>query len=327
MISRQSISLRASDMRAFKSLEGSLPPNILDRFKSLVENGCLPLHLNKKENPTRFIHVTASNYNRLGLSAEVQKAAKDIIQAENRKLRDQGIEGEWIDGEKLAVTELVDDSRRLFFSTSVFNFSHILAMKDFSFDQIAGLLAFKLDTNTHVLAKEGKHRLLLVGQRGRKPGEPRMGSEALCAPVGAEVQWTLATNGILDLPVLVENLAHPDLAWINNSFKEFEEELGISKTGSISYLATMVDPHMFTGAMGILGAIETDLTPKQIHEARKLAKHAVEVPVLDTIPMEEDSIATYLRVNRNNMVPQLVTGLVVLGFESWGKSFLVKADK
>ena len=175
-----------------------------------------------------------------------------IVRAENEKLEKQGVKGGWIDGEKLAVTDLAIHPGQLSFSTSIFNFSHILAMKDFSFEQIAELSAFKLDTNTHILAKDGGHTVLLVGQRGRKPGEPRMGAEALCAPAGSKIQWTLATNGILDLDVLDPKKASPDEAWIENSFKEFEEELGVSKTGSLRYLGTMVDPHMFIGALGIL---------------------------------------------------------------------------
>jgi hypothetical protein len=320
-----SISLNAGDMSTFKSMDGHLKPKDLERFKSLLERGCLPLHINSQQEINKiFVYINQGTRRCLKLSDDVRSTASGIVAAENEKLKAKGVEGEWIDGEKLAVTRMVVDDY-IIFSTSIFNFSHILAMKDFTFEKIAALSAFKLDTNTHVLATEGKHRLLLVGQRGRKPGEPRMGSEALCAPVGSEVQWTLATNGILDADVPVA--INPEQAWIENSFKEFEEELGVSKTGSLRYLATMVDPHMFTGALGILGAIETNLSPEQIHEARKKARHAVEVPVLDVIPMEEDAIATYLRVNRSNMVPQLVTGLVVLGFESWGENFLIKADK
>ncbi len=344
------ISLRPQDIRAYSSLEKKLPKTSLERFKSLCEGGCHALDLSSgwgtAVSVNRFAQAMATGPMpselcntalRLLLPEDIRMGAMDIILRENRKLRDSGVQGSWIDGEKLAVRSIMKTDGRaspdimkwkaddLSLEVSMMKWSEILALKGLPFDEIADYGAFKLDTNTHVVARENAHDLLLVGHRGRKPGEPRMGSEALLAPARDGTQWTLATNGTIDAELL--GAGDPNEVWINNSTKEFSEELGVSWDHFIDYLGLIVDTKMFVGAIGIVGVIQTSLMPEEIDEIRKLARDAVEVSKLDAIPLESGSLAQYLRVNRSNMVPQLVTSIAMLGYSRFGDGFLKLADK
>lgn len=328
MNSTRYISLRSRDVRSCKSLRGLQEKESIERLKKLTEGGCKPLHIETPESPTDLLSIRLHNsgFMRLKLTKKINQKAQEIFAQENRKLKEKHPDKEWIDGEKLALQTMSLINDEIYLTASIMGFSHILAMKDFDFGQIAGLKALKLDTNTHVVAREGEHRLLLVAQRGKKPGDPRLGTESLCAPVGSEVQWTLATNGMIDADV-VQSTEAPAV-WVRNSFKEFKEELGVEKDGTlIKYLGMMVDTVKFTGATGILGMIETEFTPDQIEEKRTKAIDKYEVPVLDAIALEKEAIARFLRENRGNMVPQLITGLAVLGFVSWGEDFLARADR
>ncbi|MFH0884724.1 MAG: hypothetical protein V1861_03370 [Candidatus Micrarchaeota archaeon] len=328
---RFSISLRPKDIRDYSSLKTQVDGQALERFKRLTEGGCIPLHLpaaNRQKVAVEPGEGRGRVLPRLYLPEDIRLRADEIVAYENRKLEEAGIMGGWIDGGKLAVRSIsvsVPDNR-LSLGVSSLRWSEILAMGGLPFEEIADYGALKLDTNTHVLARHNDHDILLVGHRGRKPGEPRMGDIALLAPAKENTQWTLATNGTVDADVMC-SIPNPEDIWIANSLREFKEELGMDSHEKLSYLGLIVDPKMFVGALGIVGVIETDLSPYEVDEARKRAKYAVEVPVLDTIPLEKDTLATYLRVNRSNMVPQLVTSIVMLGYSRWGSGFLELADK
>lgn len=331
MIAGTTVKLDPQDIRAYASLRGQLGPRALSRFKSLTEGACVPLHLRDRQGGRAEISIYAVNAageapGALSLPADVSARAAEIVAEENAKLRAQGIGKEWIDGEKLAVQCINVMPGTITMGVSVLRWSEILAMKGLPFDEVAGMRAFKLDTNTHVIADDNGTPMLLVGQRGRKPGDPRMGSEALLAPKKGSVQWTLATNGTLDLEVMAA-VKDKREAWKLNSRKELGEELGVSETHGLTYLGLMVDPKMFVGALGIVGVIKTGMSPVQVDEKRKEAKHGIEVPVLDAIALEKGPIADYLRKNRDSMVPQLVTGLAMLGYSLWGNGFLRQADK
>jgi hypothetical protein len=324
------ISLNAEEILDYSAIKAQLDRKAYLRFKSLTEKAAIPLHVGDQEGMTISIHPTYGSPGdppkNLRLRPEIAQRAGAIAEHENRKLAEAGVEGPWIDGEKLAVQGINLVDNYMMMGVSIIKWSQILALKDFSFRAVADLLAFKLDTNTHVTAVEDGRRVLLVGQRGRKPGEPRMGSEALLAPVGENVQWTLATNGTIDYDVMNAAMDGTGI-WKLNSMREFREELGVEGSYRLRYLGTIVDPVMFVGALGIVGVIETSLSPYDIDDAKKRARHGIEVPVLDFIPLEQDEVAKYLRANRSNMVPQLVTGIALLGYQNWGLDFLKKADR
>ena len=261
----------------------------------------------------------------LDIPLDMGERAMQITREENEKLRMRGVEGAWIDGEKLAVASMSASGSCAYLSVRMMRWSEILAMKELTFSEIAGLGAFNLDTNTHVLARENEHELLMVAQRGRKPGEPRMGTEMLLAPAVGGVQWTLATNGTVDAPLT--RTERSDLVWMKNSLKEFRDELGVDGAAGLRYLGMMIDTNMFIGAFGILGVMNTTLSPGQLDDARRKARDGTEVAALDAIPMEKENLAAYLRVNRGSMVPQLISGLVILGYNRWGEDFLRQADR
>jgi len=322
------ISLRPIDIRSYAALANQLDPRALARFKALIENACVPVHLASAQAHTVGIMAATglSGMDRVHLPETVVLTANEIVAKENQKLREQGVQGKWVDGKKLAVQAAMTKDPDVLIKVVSIQWSEILAMKGFSFDLIADFRAFKLDTNTHVLAMDNGHQVLLVGHRGRKPGEPRMGSEALLAPAKMGTQWTLATNGTVDADVL-SSAKDASKVWVKNSLKEFSEELGVEGENNLRYLGLIVDTKMFIGAIGIVGVIDTHLTPYEIDEKRKKARDAVEVPMLDVIPLEQESLAAYLRINRSNMVPQLVTSIAMLGYGQFGDAFLKLADK
>jgi hypothetical protein len=329
------VSLNPDDVLSAKALKSRIGEKEFGRFSALIEGGCMPLHIPSRSLSKAKVSVCgfkqwpepekARPFTHLHLPEEVKMQAQAIVKAENELLRKSKTPGSWIDGEKLAVRKISYNRDGVQMSVSGLWWSEILAMKSMSFPELADLGAFKLDTNTHVLAKEKRHTLLLVGHRGRKPGDPRMGAEAMLAPAKPGTQWTLATNGTLDADVL--RSSDETDAWIKNSMSEFEQELGVEGKYLLKYLGLMVDTRMFTGAIGIVGSIHTNLTPDQIDEARSRARDGVEVSALDVIPLEKEALARYLRKNRDNMVPQLITGIVLLGYKRWGQDFLALADR
>lgn len=350
------VRLRGGHRRLFYAADlqsrGHLPffcrknPRTAERLNALTQGACIPLHPGRSVDGTRkdsdlSIHSSDFIHNQLSpleLPPEIRDRAHEIARLENEKLQARDIEGEWIDGEKLAVQLLVvsDQIRghqmRLSFEVSVLRWSEILALKDIPFDRLAAWGALHLDTNTHVVAKENKHRVLILAKRGNKPGDPRMGEELFYPSVG-DRQWTLATNGTIDAAT-ARSVEFGGLVWEKSVLAEAQQELGLEmlaeKSGkplSLSYVGVLLDTSLFVGTISILGAIYTSLPLRAVEEAWKSAPDRSEIEQFDTIPMECDAVARYLREHRARMLPELVTGLVLLGYNHWGERFLRKADR
>ncbi|HSB47393.1 MAG TPA: hypothetical protein VLD37_05240 [Candidatus Bilamarchaeum sp.] len=318
------VSLSPKDILPMKRLREMFEKKTFQKFKSVIEGGCVPVHISdesKTGRPTTVIIGPANGYPppRLELPKEVMDYAAAISARENA-----AVGGSWIDGEKLAVVSALSFRSTLSILVKRMQFSQIAAMRDDTFADISARGAFKLDTNTHLTAMEGGHEVLIIGQRGRKPSEPKMGSEVFLAPAEGAAQLTLATSSMVGANLLSSGSEME--AWAISSVSELGT-LGYALRHSVRYLGLMLDPLMFRGAVGILGELRTMLSPAQIEQHRKNSRHYEEVPVIDTVPLEAVAVSAYLRANRDRMVPQLITGLAVLGYERWGPKFLDMADK
>ena len=323
----------------------ALSPQSWHRFKELTQNACIPLSLG---HPTRVSVLpygeNAREYASLPLPDHIQAAAREISRRENQKLIAKGVREGWIDDEKLAVRSIrvqdsfYKDNNVVSIRASTMRWSEILAMKDFPFEKIAELSAFKLDTNTHLIARDGAHYVLLVAARGKKPGDVRMGDESLLAPSAGEKQLTLAVNGTIDRKTMGDgphNESTGEAVRYMSIWAELEEEHGLvsyaqsrnTTAGSYGHLGLMLDAIKFVGAVGIVNEVITEFSPAEIEIARQTAKDKSEIGPLEIVPMEMASVARYLVLNRDNMLPQLITGLVLLGYKHWGDVFLRLSEK
>jgi hypothetical protein len=318
------ISLSAKDISSFRYMREAFDKKSFSRFKSLVEGACTPVHLSdeaKTERETSVLIGPAVGYPPpyLELPQEVYVRAAVVAREENAK-----IGGGWIDGDKLAVSSALYFRSTLSMLVKRMKYSQIVAMKGDSFEEIASRGAFKLDTNTHVIATEGGRELLVVGARGRSTGEPKMGAETFLAPAEGDMQWSLATNGMIEAEMVSSGKEAE--AWMKSSLRELGP-IGYRQQQSMRYLGLIVDQHTLRGAVGIVGELRTKLSPQEIEEGRRNTRHSVEVPKLDAVPLDVDALASYLRANRGSMTPQLISSLVILGHDRWGNAFLEKADK
>jgi hypothetical protein len=330
MISSISVSLRPEDIRSYRNLRLQLGKLALKRFKSLTEDGCVPLHIETRGGDVSLSIFPAYSTSSkpppfLQLPPKMLGKPAAIMAEPGKKPLDHGIQGRCVDGIKLAVRSMSVVGNSISMQVSRMLWDQILALDGLGFDEIAHLEALRLDTNTHVIAMERNWQILLVGRRSMEPGEARAGATTLSAPSGTNAQWTLPVNGCVDHGLMMRS--RPCQVWKDNSLKEFEEELGVFDATEVRYLGTVVDTRLFLGAIGIVGVIETPLTPTQVDDSRRRMSHGMEVPALDAVPLEMDEIAAYLRANRDRMVPQLVSGLVMLGYDRWGMDFLRAADK
>ncbi|MBD3210890.1 hypothetical protein GF318_05925 [Candidatus Micrarchaeota archaeon] len=317
------ISLRHNDICQFKNISPQLTRKSLERFKRLTENGCVPLHLHteKGARSSRSVYVIPA-YGRLSdlrLPDSIREKASAIRSRENAKAG-----GRWVDSDKLAVDSLGILPGTISALVTKMKLSETLAMKHFGIEDICRLKAFRLNTNAHVTARDNGREVLLVAQKETTPSGKRMGDNAL---LSEKTRGGLASNGMFDADVISSEKRAGD-AWESCCRKEFEEETGISlETTNPDYLGLVMDTVQPVGAIGILGILRAELETKQIDEARKKANGSAGIAALDTIPMEGSAMARYLRENRDSMVPQLITGLVILGYENWGAEFLRQADK
>lgn len=299
-----------------------LDPLQFARFKSLNETACTPVHIAKNDGFSIRIKPSDSfrtpQYARL--PREILEEAREIAEREKEKLRPKGLE--WLDGDKVAVSSFCSREQEMEIGISLLKWSWILATHNLSLDHIVNCGAIRLGTNTHLTAIDNGRPVLVIAERGKKPGDPRMG-DVVFADNG-KTQLTLAVNGGIDAEVFYE--ADEFSVWKANSRKESLEELGVD-AGDPCYLGLMLDQTLFKGDLGILGIIRTNLTPLEIERLRRVAIHSVEVGEIDILPLELDSIAKYFKLKRDKMTPQLITGLVILGYRLFGENFLKLADK
>ena len=311
------ISLRASDILRYKHMERQLERCSIERFKRLSEGGCIPVHL-ARGGEAVLIEPYRKNP-RLELPDHLGLRALEISLKENKKLRDAGIDGDWIDGKKLAVHSADKYQDRIRLRVSMIRWSEIEALRGLSLEDMLRLKVLKLDTYTHLVCKEDGHELLVVGLQG-KPPDPRMGKQ------NGRPRWTLSANGTVDAEILC-TAGSPARVWVENSRNELREELGIDPEADLQYLGLILDAKVSIGALGIVGMMRTGLTLRQVEDARKQAIDQVEVEAIDAIAVEQEAFIRYLEANREGMTPQLITSLVMLGYSLWGESFLAGAER
>jgi hypothetical protein len=289
----------------------------LARFKSLTERGCTPLQVRSRKAESVDVDILpfAAPHGKappvLKLPEKVAAKASLIAKEEGRKTWPD----EWKDGEKLSVGSAGVVSDNLVLLVSRMKWSHVLAIKDLPFDNVAAMQAFKLDTNTHVIAQDGNHRVLVIAKRGQDGHLATRGTQ----------QWTLAVNGTVDYEVMAASPTCSE-TWKMNSRKEANDELGLSDLSQPKYLGTIVDGKMFVGAVGIVGVMESRMSLRYLHFAKKHAVDGGEIADMDVIPMEMEAFAGYLKAGLPS-TPQLTTGLVLLGYDQWGYDFLKLAGR
>ncbi len=325
------ISLRPNDIRSFRGLEKQVTPMELSRFKSLTEGSCIPLHINQ-DYDVKFVSVFLEPKARLKHVDDIHMKALAIAKKEEWKLMESGASGRWIDGERLSVKSISSGKKSITFMNNILLQSEILAMKGLPFERVARAGGFRLDTQAHILAMDSGNPVILVGRQKKGPGQPTMESKALLTPLREEALWTIATSRALDTDVLRQPTL-PEQAWLRNILKQFDGEVGLQSESAgdsvgngfywdLKYIGTTIDLHMSVGVTGILGLIDTNLSPQSIDDARADASL-----VLEAVPLEMYSLGKFLQVNRDNMVPQFITGLLMLGYDFWGEEFLIHADR
>ena len=149
-----------------------------------------------------------------------------------------------------------------------------------------------------------------------------MGERVLCGP-GDKEQLTFASNGMVD----ADMLAYPaDEVVKRNVVAELQEEILGEKpdvgVGPISFHGLMVDTIMFTGAFGIVNSLELPLTVREIEELRKTAVDGSEIDRFYYVGDSAGAIAEFLKEKRDCCIPQLTSGLVMYGYNTYGKEFL-----
>lgn len=160
------MSLRAEDIKDCRNLEGKIGKDTLARFKSLTERGCTPLQVRsrKAENVDVELYPFAAPHGKtppmLKLPEKLAVKADTIVKEESKKTWPD----EWKDGEKLSVRSAGVVSDNLILLVSRMKWSHVLAIKDLPLDKVADIGAFKLDTNTHIIAQDSNHRVLVIAK-------------------------------------------------------------------------------------------------------------------------------------------------------------------
>jgi len=296
-----------------------------DRFRDAVgKDGCKVLFLSRGINYPVTVSQKGGKKEFLQLDRPIIERAKAIVKEENQKLAEKGVNLPWIDGKKTAVQRVdfvVRGERHIAIRVRKMLYSHILAMKDEPFERINNAGMRKLDTNTHVFANDSKFQVILIAIRGKRLSNARMGEEVLCAPTGENEQLTLTVNGMVD----ADMLSYPAYEIIErNSLKEFGEELNIHGIGyeAVSLEGIMMDTQLFTGAFGVVTSVEVPLTLKEINKLRMSASDSGEISQLYSVENSAFSIANFLREYRDKCVPQLISGLVIYGYNRYGEDFL-----
>jgi hypothetical protein len=246
MIAAMAISLRQEDIRSYRNLRLQINKSVLRRFKSLTE-GCVPLHIENLGTEVAIsIHPA---YARETDPPPYLQLPQDICQkADIKAAQEMADDGEWADSEKLAVRSMSAIGNHISILVSRIYTSQILAMKGLPFEDIAWMEAFRLFTNAHIIANDGRRMVLLISRQG---GERMAGDEELLCQENA--MWTMAVNGSIDYE-LMENSA-PGIIWKDNMLREFDERLGIIGESRIRYLGTVVNTKEPVGAISIIGSI------------------------------------------------------------------------
>ncbi len=289
-----------------------------DRFRDAVgKEGCAVLVVSKGVNYPVIVCRKRGKLNFLKLDKSVARRAEAVVDEENKKLAEKGVGGRWIDGERLAVQRInfVTSEALIEIKVRKVLLSQILAMENEPFEKINEAGMRRLDTNSHLLAfdKAGgrNFRVLLVAERG-VPGNAK--------------RFMLAANGMVDAGMLRNP---PDEIIGRNSTKEFGEEFGMRniRYESVSFEGLVVDTHFFTGAFGVVTSISVPLEVSEINRMRTVAADGNEIGDLHVVEDTPRSIAAFLKEKRSNCVPQLVSGLVIYGYNRYGYGFLKEATK
>ncbi len=319
------ISLNVGNLRSMRSM--GLGPKELAGFKRLTENGAIPLCRLGKKRMAGAVRIVPNGHKlkKLVLPEEVWINAREINRAENRKLDEKGIEGGWIDGEKLAVQSIRMREGRVSLSVDSINWSEILATKELDFEAIAAFRAFKLECALHVLGIDGKQQVLFVGRKGDKLGNPRMGEIGHHAEPESTLKLTFASAGAVDAGSMEEKI-NPFMVWENSAFERLEGETGLGRR-EILPLGITVDPTYSRGALAVVGRICTGKSLKDLEKSKAAAGDSWKIEKFEAVPLEIEAMAKYFRENLGEMVPGFVAGLVMFGHELFGDMFLKAADK
>jgi|GEM_PF-5760033 len=302
-----------------------------DRFRDAVgKEGCAVLLVSKGHYCPVMISRKRGKMSFLKLDERIKERARKVVESENRKLAEKGVTGQWIDGEKLAVQRVDFITSEFFVDIQVRKilYSQILAMKDEPFEAVNRAGMRKLDTNTHIIATEKagnrKFEVLLVAGRGRGLDNPRMG-EMLCAGPEGKEQLTLAIDGMVDADLL--KYYPPDEIIARNSLREIGEELNMNGIGHerVLFEGLMVDTYLFTGAFGVVTTLHVPFTVDEISRMRNGAEDGKEIGEIYPIENTGRAVAAFLKEKRESCLPQLVSGLVIYGYNRWGSDFLEEA--
>ena len=321
------ISLRARDILSMSQLRKSLERKAFNKFRPAFEGGCIPLHLPSRERESAVFILPAigSPVKELELPSDVRKHADSIARSENDKLRERGVAGPWIDGDKLSVWSMGYIGSDISIFVKKMKWSEVLAIRELDFGHIAAMGAFRLGINNHLVAQDGGHPVIVLTMKGSRPGNPRMGDAMIKGAGEKEGQLMTSVSGSIDASL--ERKAGGLGLWHLGVATEMAEELGVSVRGSLKYLGTMIDASMYRGTITIAGMAETDLSLLQIDELRECAPDGTEIKSIEPLPLEPEAVSSALSRRRGEMQPQLITALALLGYGLWGYDFLKKADK
>jgi hypothetical protein len=320
---RRAISLKPDDIRAYRNLARQLGDRPVSMFKSLTGGACIPLEASDRRVSVSATYMALSKFSVpcLDLPPELSRKAESIEKEEEEKLIAQGAITGWIDCDRLAAREIWADGELLVLFSKIRQGS-IAAIRNHPFEDIAAMKALTLEAHAHVIGVENGRQVLLTGWSMPGKAEGCGGMMASCAEC-AGIRRSFLVSDALEYHAMKDSSRGS--VWEDAVLRRLRQGFDVPGTRVMSNLGIAVDTG--TGRVGIFGAIETEASPDEIGMGWKSSGNMDGILMLDSIPLEKESIASYLRTNRDRMVPQLVTGLVLLGYGRWGFDFLAAADK
>ncbi len=284
-----------------------------DGFKDAIgKEGCAVLLISKGHYCPVIVSRKRGKMSFLKLDESVKEKAGKIIREENRKLAERGVAEQWADDEKLAVQRVDFVTGESFVDLKVRKilYSEMLAMKDEPFEKVNRAGMRKLGTNAHILASE-------------KAGNRR--SDVLLV-AGGSGRFAMALNGMVDADLL--KYYPPDEIIARNSLRELKGELVMNGVGHdcVIFEGLVVDTRLSTGSFGVVTTLHVPFTADEIRMMMDDASGGEENEVY---PIENTAkaVAAFLKDKRENCMPQLVSGLVIYGYNRWGSDFLEETAK
>lgn len=274
-----SISTASKDILGMTYLKGSIPAKDFRRFKELLGNACIPIHISDDSGrlPANVFITPATGYppSELGLPTSIAKHASEI--SEGASERDLLV--------VYSAGYLGQDASLL---VKTIKTSKVLSLVGSTFEEIAAMKAFPLETFSLLTFEDQGKRIMLISESGRA-----IDSFVLTSGNGDTV-WS---------------------QWIIN-------ELGpVWSASNPEYVCSMVETENFKGLFTTLAVLNSSLKTKDVYSIER------NLAFSDAVVLDKEHISEFLRSRRGEILPQLWTSLVVLGYREWGGSFLGLVDK